>query len=55
MLGSRHRQISPYTPCHNGNVERYNRILSEEFLYAREWSSEDERAVALGDWNIHYN
>jgi transposase InsO family protein len=29
--------------------------LAEEFLYAREWNSEDERAAALGVWNIHYN
>ncbi len=55
LLGSRHQRITPYTPRHNGKVERYNRILSEEFLYAREWTSEDERARALEVWNIHYN
>ncbi|AZL08204.1 IS481 family transposase [Brevibacterium aurantiacum] len=55
MLGSRHQRITPYTPRHNGKVERYNRILAEEFLYAREWTSEDERAAALNVWNIHYN
>ena len=55
LLGSRHQRITPYTPRHNGKVERYNRILAEEFLYAREWNSEDERAAALGVWNIHYN
>lgn len=54
-LGSRHQRISPYTPRHNGKVERYNRILAEEFLYARAWTSELERANALGIWNIHYN
>jgi hypothetical protein len=36
-------------------VERYNRILVEEFLYARTWTSEQQRAEALGVWNIHYN
>ena len=36
-------------------MERYNRILAEEFLYARTWTSEDERATALEVWNIHYN
>jgi transposase InsO family protein len=55
LLGSRHQRITPYTPRHNGKVERYNRILAEEFLYAREWKSEEERSAALDVWNIHYN
>ncbi len=55
LLGARHQRITPYTPRHNGKVERYNRILAEEFLYAREWTSEADRAEALGIWNIHYN
>lgn len=42
LLGSRHQRIAPYTPCHNGEAERYNRILAEEFLYARTWQSEDQ-------------
>ncbi|MFC9035403.1 integrase core domain-containing protein, partial [Streptomyces arboris] len=55
LLDSRHQRITPYTPRHNGKVERYNRIIAEEFLYAREWKSEDERAAALSVWNMHYN
>jgi transposase InsO family protein len=55
LLGSRHQRITPYTPRHNGKAERYNRIISEEFLYARTWTSEDQRREALGVWNIHYN
>ncbi len=55
LLGSRHQRITPYTPRHNGKVERYNRIISEEFLYARTWISEDQRREALGVWNVHYN
>lgn len=55
LLGSRHQRITPYTPRHNGKVERYNRIISEEFLYARTWTSEEQRREALGVWNIHYN
>lgn len=36
-------------------MERYNRILVEEFLYVRPWTSDQERVAALGIWNIHYN
>jgi transposase InsO family protein len=50
-----HQRIRPFTPRHNGKVERYNRILSEEFLYARVWTSETQRAQAVQTWNIHYN
>jgi transposase InsO family protein len=55
LLGSRHQRITPYTPRHNGKVERYNRILAEEFLYAQTWLSEEQRTEALGILNIHYN
>jgi hypothetical protein len=36
-------------------MERYNRILAEEFLYARTWHSQAERGTALEVWNPHYN
>ncbi|PLV50723.1 transposase [Mycobacterium tuberculosis variant microti OV254] len=55
MLGTRHQRITPYTPRHNGKVERYNRILAEELLYAQPWLSEHQRAEALAIWNVHYN
>jgi transposase InsO family protein len=32
-----------------------NRVLAEEFLHARPWTSEQERTAALGRSNIHYN
>ena len=35
LHGPRHQRITPHTPRHTGKVERYNRILAEEFLYAR--------------------
>ena len=41
---SHHQRIRPFTPRHNGKVERYQRILAEEFLYARTWTSEAQRA-----------
>lgn len=53
--GAEHRRTKPYTPKHNGKVERYNRILAEEFLYARTWTSEQQREKALETWNLHYN
>ncbi len=31
------------------------RILAEELLYARQWTSEEERARAITVWNVHYN
>jgi len=52
---SRHQRIAPYMPRHNGKVERYNRILAEEFLYARGWHSEEERSASISAWNLHYN
>lgn len=55
LHGARHQRIMPYTPRHNGKVERYNRILAEEFLYARTWTSETQRVEALKIWNIHFN
>jgi transposase InsO family protein len=57
VLGTaaRHQRIRPHTPKHNGKVERYNRTLAEEVLYATEWTSEAQRTAAIGVWNIHYN
>jgi len=52
---SRHQRTRPYTPRHNGKIERYNRILAEELLYSRTWTSEAERTAAIDVWNIHYN
>lgn len=55
LNGAEHRRTKPYTPKHNGKVERYNRILAEEFLDARTWTSEHQREKALETWNLHYN
>ena len=54
-LVGRRQYTCPYTPRHNGKVERYNRILAEEFLYARPFTSEEQRRDALGQWPAHYN
>ncbi len=55
MASSSGQRITSYTPRHNGKVERYQRILAEEFLYNRVWTSEDRRTQALAAWNVHYN
>lgn len=55
LSGAEHRRTKPYTPKHNGKVERYNRIIAEEFLYARAWTSERQREEALLTWNLHYS
>ncbi len=52
---AKHQFIRAYTPRHNGKVQRYNRILAEEFLYAREFTSDAQRSAALQVWNAHYN
>lgn len=52
---TRHQYTRPFTPRHNGKVERYNRILAEEVLYASAYDSETERAEAIAIWNVHYN
>ena len=52
---TRHQKTKPYTPRHNGKAERYQRIMTEELLYAREYASEDERSQAIAIWNVHYN
>jgi transposase InsO family protein len=55
MHASRAQKIKPRRPQHNGKVERHQRTLTAELLYARESASEDERARAISIWNIHYN
>ena len=54
-IAAKHQRIRPRTPKHNGKVERYQRTLSEELLYARQWTSETQRTEAIRVWNIHYN
>ena len=44
---SRHQRTRPYTPRHNGKVERYQRILSEECLYAHAFYFQGERREAI--------
>jgi len=36
-------------------VHQAHRILAEELLYSRIWTSEAQRAAAIKIWNVHYN
>ncbi|WP_398694262.1 hypothetical protein [Streptomonospora wellingtoniae] len=40
----KHRRTKSFPPRNNGEVERYQRIVAEEVLYARPNDSEEERA-----------
>lgn len=50
-----HKFTRPYRPQTNGKVERFNRILAEEWAYARPYTSEAERVAAYADFLHHYN
>ena len=45
--GTVHKYTRPYRPQTNGKVERYNRTLAQECLYAHAWTGEQQRTDAL--------
>ncbi|WP_263311051.1 IS481 family transposase [Brachybacterium atlanticum] len=51
----RHQRTRIYTPRHNGKVERYQRLMTDECLYARAYDSENERRDAIRIWVHHYD
>src|SRR5699024_11957641 len=51
----RHQRTRAYPPRHNGKIERYQRILADECLYARPYTCETARREAIVIWNHHYN
>ena len=44
-----------YRPQTNGKVERFHRILNEEWAYARDWDSDTQRSEAHQHFMHHYN
>ena len=55
LHGARHQFSAPSPHATTARSRDTNRILAEEFLYARTWTSETQRAEALKIWNIHFN
>ena len=53
--GVTHKRTRPYRPQTNGKVERFHRILLEEWAYIRSWNSERERQLAYDGFIHFYN
>ena len=50
-----HKRTRPYRPQTNGKVERFHRILLEEWAYVRDWHSDAQRRAAYDDFMHFYN
>lgn len=50
-----HRRTRPYRPQTNGKVERFHRILADEWAYARLYTSDAERCTEYTTWLHTYN
>ena len=50
-----HKRTRPYRPQTNGKVERFHRILLEEWAYIRPWHSETERVAGYDAFMHFYN
>jgi transposase InsO family protein len=44
-IGTTVKKTRPYRPQTNGKIERFHRILLEEWAYIRPWTSETQRAT----------
>lgn len=50
-----HKRTRPYRPQTNGKVERFHRILLEEWAYIRAWNSDNDRRTAYDGFLHFYN
>ena len=50
-----HKRTRPYRPQTNGKVERFHRILLEEWAYIRDWTSEHQRSLGYARFIHFYN
>ena len=55
QLGIRHKLIRPYTPRHNGKVERSHRKDNEGFYATHKFYSFEDYQTQLSRWNRAYN
>ena len=53
--GVEHKRTRPYRPQTNGKVERFHRILLEEWAYIRPWANDTERLHAYTGFMHFYN
>ena len=53
--GIRYKYTCPYSPWQNGELERMNRTLTQEWQYGRAWDSKAGRASALSAFIEPYN
>ncbi len=54
-IGARHKRTRPFRPQTNGKSERFNRTLLDEWAYARPYTSNNERLIALPGFVERYN
>jgi len=54
-IGAQHITIKPHCPWQNGKVERFNRTVQVEWAYRQVFTTNAERAEALGPWLAFYN
>jgi transposase InsO family protein len=55
QTGTIPKKTRPYRPQTNGKIERFHRILLEEWAYIRPWTSEDQRTAAYTRFLHFYN
>ena len=53
--GVAHKRTRPYRPQTNGKVERFHRILLEEWAHIRPWNSDTQRRAAYDGFLHFYN